>query len=97
MQVISNKELFGFKDDHVIYYRMFLKKLKEKRTLWKNLKKRSPNDRTYHKTWIIAKWYFRMLNGKRKTPKLKCFPQIIKDMRCRNFREVKLLVWDGVE
>ena len=73
-----------------------LEKIREKRTLWKNLKKRkSLNDRAQDKTWRIAK--VGKKRGKGKTWIVEHIPQIMKDMGCRTFRVVKELAWDRIE
>ena len=58
--------------------------------------KKSSNDRVHIKTWRIARDILYTEVGKKKEmvrPRFEYFYQIIKDIGCENFREMKELAW----
>ena len=76
-----------------------IKKIRERRTLWKNLRKRRIQTMGHtHTETLLRGWY---LEGVEETGKaqIRIFRTniIIRDMGCETFREVKQLTWDRVE
>ena len=82
MDRITNEEVLGI--------------IGERRTLWKCLRKR--RGQMMGHTLRLGGLLSDILEGnvatKRGRPRLKYFEQIIRDMGCKTFREVKGLAWD---
>ena len=78
-----------------------LRRIEEKRTLWKSLKKRRGQMMGHTHPLRHERLLRDILEGevgkKRGRPRLKYFDQIIGDMGCETFREVKQLAGDRAE
>ena len=90
MDKITNEEVLG--------------RIEERRTLWKSLKKRRVQMMGHtHTHWDTGDWLEIFWKGRwerkggRGKPRLKYFDQIIRDMGCETFREVKQLAGDRAE
>ena len=77
-----------------------LERIGERRTLWKSLRKRRGqmmgHTLRHGCLGISSRGRWGKIRG-RGRPRLEYFDQIIGDMRCETFREVKELTWDRAE